>query len=65
MNLNKHSWGHNGRDQFYNLDLQLPVESVPIPTNIVSSNLAHSEVYLIQYYLIKFVSDLRQICGFL
>jgi hypothetical protein len=25
----------------------VPVKSVPIPTNIVSSNLAHSEVYSI------------------
>ena len=27
------------------LDLQLPVKSVPITTNVVSSNLAHNEVY--------------------
>jgi hypothetical protein len=25
----------------------------------------HGEVYLIQHYVIKFVSDLRQVCGFL
>ena len=24
-----------------------------------------SEVYLIQHYVVKFVSDLRQVCGFL
>jgi len=47
------------------LDLQLPMQSVPITTNVVRSNLAHGKVYLIQYYVIKFVSDLRQVGGFL
>jgi hypothetical protein len=47
------------------LDLQLPVQSVPITTKIVSSNHVHGEVYLIQHYVIKFVSDLRQVVGFL
>jgi hypothetical protein len=32
---------------------------------IASSNPAHGEVYLIQHYVIKFVSDLRQVSGFL
>jgi hypothetical protein len=31
----------------------------------VSSNSVHGEVYLIQRYVIKFVSDLRQVGGFL
>jgi hypothetical protein len=31
----------------------------------VSSNLVHGEVYSIQHYVIKFVSDLRQVDGFL
>jgi hypothetical protein len=26
---------------------------------------AHSEVYSIQHYVIQFVSDLRQVCGFI
>jgi hypothetical protein len=47
------------------LDLQLPMQSVPIITKAVSSNSALGEVYLIQHYVIKFVSDLRQVCGFL
>jgi hypothetical protein len=38
---------------------------VPITTNVVSSNPSHGEVYSIQHYVIKFVSDLRQIDGFL
>ena len=46
------------------LDLQLPVQSVPI-IKVVSSNLAHDEVYSIQHYVIKCVSDLRHIGGFL
>ena len=41
------------------LDLQLPLQSMPITTKDVSSNSAHGEVYLIQNYVIKFVSDLR------
>jgi len=34
-------------------------------TNVVSSNIAQGEVYSIQHYVIKFVSDLRQVGGFL
>jgi hypothetical protein len=41
------------------MDLQLPVHSVLITINVMSSNLADSEVYSIQHYLIKFVSNLR------
>jgi hypothetical protein len=41
------------------------VESVPISTKVVSLNPAHGEVYLMQHYVIKFVSDLRQVDGFL
>jgi hypothetical protein len=46
------------------LDLQLPVQSVPITIKVVSSNPIHGEVYSIQHYVIKFVSDLRQVGGF-
>jgi hypothetical protein len=35
------------------LDLQLPVQSVPVPTEVVSSNPIHCEVYSIQQYVIK------------
>ena len=48
--------GHSGRKCMI-LDLLLPMQSVPITTN-VSSNPARGEVYLIQHYVIKFVSDL-------
>jgi len=37
------------------------VQSVPITTK-VSSNPSHADVYLIQHHVIKFVSDLRQVC---
>ena len=38
------------------------VQSVPVTTKAVSSN---PEMYSIQHYVIKFVSDLRQVGGFL
>jgi hypothetical protein len=47
------------------LNLQLPVQSVPITTNVVSSIPAHGEVYSIQHYVVQFVSDLRKVSGFL
>jgi hypothetical protein len=34
-------------------------------TKVRSSKLVHGEVYSIQHYVIKFVSDLRQVRGFL
>jgi hypothetical protein len=46
-------------------DLQLPVQSVPITTKVVSWNPTHGEVYSIQQYVIKFVNDLQQVGGFL
>jgi hypothetical protein len=49
----------------WELDLQLLVQSMPITTKGVSTNPVHGEVYSIQHYVIKFVSDLRQIGGFL
>jgi len=47
------------------LDLQLPMQSVSIITNVVSSNPACGEVYSMQHYVIKFVNELRQVGGFL
>ena len=37
------------------------MQSVPITTNIVSSNPADGELYSIQHNMIKFVSDLREV----
>jgi hypothetical protein len=43
-----------------------PPGSAPaITTNVVSSNPVHGEVYLIQHYVITFVSDLWQVGVFL
>ena len=53
------SMGYHGHDHM------VPIQSVPITTNIVGSNPAHGEVYSIQHYMIKIVSDLRQVCCFL
>ena len=41
------------------------MQSVPITTKVVSLNPTNDEVYSIQHYVIKFVSDLRQVGGFL
>ena len=40
----------------WQLDLQLPVQSVPITTKVVSSNTVYDEAYSIQHYVIKFVN---------
>jgi hypothetical protein len=41
------------------------VQSVTITANVVSSNPAHGEVYSIQHYVTKFISDLLQVGGFI
>jgi hypothetical protein len=43
------------------LDLQLPMQSVPITTNVVRIAFRRG----VQHYVIKFVSDLRPFGGFL
>ena len=45
--------------------VHLPVQSVYITTNVVSSNPAHGQVYLIQQYVIKFVRILQPVGSFL
>jgi len=47
----------------WQLDLQLPIQSVPITTDVVSSNLDQGRG--VQHYVIKFLSDLRLDGGFL
>ena len=47
------------------LDLQLHMQLLPITTKVVSLNPVQGEVYSIQHYVIKFVSDLWQVGGFL
>ena len=43
------------------MDLQLPMQSVSITTNVVNSNTVRGEVYSMQHYVIKFVRDLQQV----
>jgi hypothetical protein len=38
---------------------------MPITTNVLSSNPVHGDVYSMQHYVIKFISELRQVGGFL
>jgi len=40
------------------------VSSTPITTKVVSSNPDHGGVYSIQHFVIKFLSDLRQVGDF-
>ena len=47
------------------LDLQPPVQSVSITNKVVSSNPVNGEMYSIHHDVIKFVSGLRQVGGFL
>ena len=56
--------GRRGRDRMV-VGFATNVQSVHITTNVVSTDPAHGEVYSIQHYVIKFVSDLRQVGGFL
>ena len=44
--------------------LQLPLQSVFITNKVVSSIPVRDEVYSIQHYVIKFVSDLRHVIRF-
>ena len=48
----------------WKVDLQLHVQSVSITTKVVSLNHVHNERYSTQYYVIKLVSDLRQVSAF-
>ena len=41
------------------------MQSGPITTNDISSNPAHGEVYLIQHYVMKFISDFCKGGGYL
>jgi hypothetical protein len=46
--------GSGGRDYMAVGFITIPIQSMPITTNVVSST---GEVYCIQHYMIKFVSD--------
>ena len=55
------SRGHRGRDRMVVGLIQLPMQSVPITTDVEISN----PTQVIQHYVIKFVGDLWQVGGFL
>jgi len=57
-------WDRRSRDCMV-VGLQLPMQSMSVTLKVVNSNPAYGEVYSIQLYVIKFVSDLRQVGGFL
>ena len=59
-----HQFDWRGRCGHDCMVVELPVQSVPITTKVVSLNFVHGEVYSIQHYVIKFVSDLQQVGGF-
>jgi hypothetical protein len=40
------------------------MQADPITTKVASANPAHDEIYSIQLYVIKFVSDLWEVGGF-
>ena len=57
----KTKWDRRGRDRMVVGFTTAPA----ITAKVVSSNPTHGEMYSIQHYMIKFVSDLRQVCVFL
>ena len=57
-------WGLRDRDRMV-VELSTTLQSVHITTTVASSNPVHGEMYSIQHYVIKFVSDLRLVGGFL
>ena len=57
------SCGCRGRDRMVVESITTYMQSMPIATNVVSSNPV--QVYSIQHTVIKFVSDLRHVGGFL
>ena len=59
-----HVRGRRGSDRMV-VGFTTYMQSVPITTKVASSNHAHREDYSIQHYVIKCVSDLRQIGDFL
>jgi hypothetical protein len=56
---------HNCFTRWYLMFSNSSISLVPIITNLVSSNPTYCKVYLIQLYVIKFVSDLQQVGVFL
>ena len=64
VNITAQCEGRRGRDRMVVGFATTYIQSVSIINKVVSSNPVHSELYPIQHYVIKFVSDLRQGGGF-
>ena len=47
------------------LDLQLSMQSMLITINVMISDLAHGEVYLIQHYVMKLFNDMQHFLSLL
>ena len=60
----KKTFSFDAKQQSIN-QTKLTVELVPTTTNVVSLNHTYGDVYSMQHYWIKFVSDLRQVGGVL
>ena len=60
LRFDRKKMGRRGRDRMV-VGHRTTVQSVPIPTNVVISNLANGEVYSVRHYVIKFFCGLRQV----
>jgi hypothetical protein len=64
-NLTDHLIFINNKEDHHGRDRMVVGFTTICATKVVSSNLTHGEVCSIQHYVIKFVSDLWQVDGFL
>jgi hypothetical protein len=58
LKLCSEKWWSLSYGRSMDVHVQLPMQSVPITTNITSLSPAHGKVYLIQHYVMEFVSNL-------
>ena len=61
VNISSHIWNYYPKTIYH---IERHIEPV-LKIRVVSSNPAHCEEYSTQHYIIKFVSDFRQVGGFL
>ena len=60
-----HSFRNRHLQSLHNQSSIQSMQSVPITTKVMSSNPTNGKVYSIQHYVIMFISDFRQVGGFL
>jgi hypothetical protein len=51
-----------GQGKWFKTKIKIELGPVPITTDVVSLNPVPGKAYSIKHYVIKFVSDLRQVC---